>query len=164
MNTEIERKYLILRPKLEDIEEYLVDIWQIIQTYLNSKPDEERRVRRKVINNGKEKFVYTVKRKITDITREENEFQISSKEYRKLLEEQDTDLKPIKKIRYRFNYNGQLFEMDFYSFSTDFATLEIELDSEDTEIVLPPFIKFVKEVTTDKKYKNKYLAKSQTLN
>ena len=49
--------------------------------------------------------------------------------------------------------------MDVYPFWSDRAVLEVELESEDEAFDIPPFISVIKEVTGDKRYSNKALAK-----
>ena len=53
----------------------------------------------------------------------------------------------------------QLFEIDVYPFWTDRAIMEIELDSEEREVMLPPFIEVIKEVTGDGRYTNAAIAR-----
>lgn len=156
---EIERKFLIkfaasgTYPQTEE--------WDITQTYLKRPdPQVQRRVRR-IVTGGRESFFYTEKRKLTGITREEKEREISSAEYEELLKEYDTDTRPIIKTRHIIEYKGQRFEMDEYPFSRSYATIELELESEQQEIMLPPFIRVIKEVTGDPAYFNGALAAAQ---
>ncbi len=68
---EIERKFLVFLPDEKDIP--ITEKWEITQTYLNRPdPDVQRRVRR-IIINGSTTYYYTEKRRLTGITREENE-------------------------------------------------------------------------------------------
>ena len=53
----------------------------------------------------------------------------------------------------------QLFEIDVYPFWTDRAIMEIELDSEEREVMLPPSIEVIKEVTGDGRYTNAAIAR-----
>ena len=52
-----------------------------------------------------------------------------------------------------------MFEIDVYPFWNDRAIMEIELDYEGQEIVFPPEIQIIAEVTADKRYTNSSLAK-----
>ena len=52
-----------------------------------------------------------------------------------------------------------MFEIDVYPFWKDRAIMEIELDDEGQEIVFPPEIQIIAEVTTDRRYTNSSLAK-----
>ena len=148
---EIERKFLVFLPDEKDIP--ITEKWEITQTYLNRPdPDVQRRVRR-IIINGSTTYYYTEKRRLTGITREENEHEITSAEYEKLLEEA-LDIPPVIKTRYIIIYNGQRFEMDVYPFSDKYATIELELENESQHINLPPYINVIKEVTGDQRYFN----------
>ena len=152
---EIEKKWLILE---EDIPYDLdkADKYEIIQTYLNFKP--EMRVRN--INNG-EQFVFTIKRDTEELglTREEYEIVISEEEYNNLLKKQEGNT--IYKTRYQIDdENG--FKMAFDIFSGDLtglAYMEIEFENEkmSKEYGNPEWIK--KDVTRDLNYKNGHLAR-----
>lgn len=159
---EIERKFLIEYPNLQKLPDIKVKKVEIIQTYLYSSNGEEMRIRQR----GDDKnFIYTktIKQRITDVKRVEVEKRISKDEYLSLLLEADTNLKQIRKTRYCLVYNNQYIEIDTYPFSTTKAIMEIELNSENQEIVIPPFVSVVKEVTNDDRFKNFNLAKSRTL-
>ena len=156
---EIERKFLIGYPDVKWLESCAdCTRFEITQTYLNSSEGEEVRVRQRVYGKDYEYF-HTVKRKISDIKREEIERRISEDEYLELLADADTAMGQIRKDRYCLTYEGQLFEIDVYPFWDDKAIMEIELRSEDTPISLPPQICVIKEVTGDETYKNSSLAK-----
>ena len=98
------------------------------------------------------------KKHITNIRRIEDEKEISRSEYESLLSEADPDKRSIIKTRYRIPYEGNMLEIDIYSFWDDRATLEIELESEDARYVIPPWINVIKEVTEDPRYTNSSLA------
>lgn len=160
---EIEKKFLIEYPNLEELlEKYHCSKINIVQTYLNSDSNEERRIRQRGAN-GSYSYYYTVKKEINQLSRFEKEKKITSKEYLNLLMDIDTSLKQIRKDRYCFVYGKQYFELDVYANCTNKAILEIELKSEDQEVELPQFIKVIKEVTNDKAYKNHSLAKNNLL-
>lgn len=93
------------------------------------------------------------------MSREEDEHEISAAEYAELLKRADAGRKPVHKTRYCLDYMGQLFEIDIYPFWTDLAIMEIELDSEEREVMLPPFIEVIKEVTGDGRYTNAAIAR-----
>ncbi|MBO5955087.1 MAG: AAA family ATPase [Clostridia bacterium] len=159
---EIERKFLIKYPDLNKLNEFAHKKVEIIQTYLESSPDQELRLRQR--GDGKS-FVYTKTRKwkVNDLKRVEFESRISKEEYLSLLMDADTDIHQIRKTRYCVVYNNQYIEIDIYPFSKDKAILEIELNEESQDCNLPSFIEAVKEVTDDDKYKNINLAMSRTL-
>ena len=160
MALEIERKYLIRMPdvnRLSRIPE--TEIWEIEQTYLmDGENGESRRVRR-VAQNGTEAYFYTVKRHITNLTRAESEREIARAEYDRLLTEIDPQGQPIYKTRYRVPYHNQLLEIDVYSFWRDRATLEIELQSEEQNIDLPDWVCVIRDVSAEKRYTNRQLAR-----
>lgn len=159
---EIERKYLIEYPNLDVLEQHNVKKVEIIQTYLYSANGEEIRIRQRGDNNN---FIYTktTKHAITGIKRVEVEKRITKDEYLSLLLEANTHLNQIRKTRYCLVYKNQYIEIDTYPFSTEKAIMEIELSTEDSEVNLPDFVKVIKEVTNDDKYKNYNLAKTLSL-
>lgn len=161
---EIERKFLLEFPDLNLLKEsFDVRESHILQTYLTeNETGVERRIR-KITANGHTKYFYTEKVKISELERQEEEKEITLRKFAEYLLEEDTNLKPIVKIRYYFEYRKQTLELDVYNFSTDKATLEIELESKDTYITLPEELKVIREVTEDSRYKNKNLAKYHTL-
>lgn len=158
---EIERKFLIKYPNLKELEKISKKV-EIIQTYLDANDGQELRIRQR--GDGKN-FVYTKTRKwkVNDIKRVEFESRISKEEYLSLLMDIDTNRIQIRKSRYCFVYNTQYMELDIYPFSKDKAILEIELNDENQTFELPDFIKVIKEVTNDDKYKNINLSISRSL-
>ena len=156
---EIERKFLIQRPD---------DAWleakcrgsHIIQTYLKSEaPGYNERVRRRE-DKSAVVYTHTVKRRINDLRREEQEREISEAEYRALLQRADPERRVIEKRRYVLAYEGKEFEIDVYPFWQDKAVMEIELTDETETVKLPPEIEIIKEVTRDRRYTNAALAKA----
>lgn len=161
---EIERKYLISFITEEELRKQAgksLRKIKIDQLYLVAE-EGERRVR-KTDENGEIHYFYTEKRPITGLKRKEKEYEISEQEYKKYRKEADSSCYEIRKCRYKFMFDGQLFELDIYEFSNEKAILEIELPAEDTQVNLPPFIEVVRDVTYEKQYKNKALAKTQSL-
>jgi len=160
---EIERKYLIRKPTLQSLSQYVpITVVDIIQTYLKSVGNVERRVRQRG-QNGNFSYYLTQKQEIGGIKRPEIEKKISEKEYVRYLAEMDTSLSPIIKKRICFVYNSQYFEVDLFDFSDDLALMEIELTNENASVDLPDFIDVIKEVTDDLQYRNHALAKTQKL-
>lgn len=159
--TEIERKFLIEMPDMTKIrDKYDCTTVNIVQTYLVEKEKgTERRIRLRGAN-GEYTFYYTEKTKIDEISRIEKERKISESEYLKLMLEADTKLHQIVKERTCFVYNGLYFELDVYPFWDNKAILEIELTDANQEIDIPEYIKVIKEVTDDDRYKNNSLAKN----
>ncbi len=92
----------------------------------------------------------------------ELEDRISAKKYRKLAALKDPDLDVIRKIRHHFIYENQYFELDQFISPARLKGLwmvEIELTNETDRVTLPRWLGPVTEVTADKKYKNRSLAK-----
>ena len=158
-NFEIERKFLIEYPDTRQLETHDgSSVCEIVQTYLTAPEGEERRVRQRK-EKGKVTYFKTLKKQISDVKRIEEEYEITAKEYEKLLEQADTQKRPIEKTRYSLSYPKKVLEIDIYPFWSDKAIVEVELEDEDEEIDFPDFLKVIKEVTNDRNYKNSELAK-----
>lgn len=156
---EIERKFLIKQTPALFSE--CSEKTEIEQIYLvRTDPSLQRRVR-SMKKNGNTKYYYTEKRFLSAAVREENEREISAEEYEKLRAEADPALEPVVKTRHILDYRSQRFEIDSYPFSTEYASMELELSDESQEIVFPPCAEIIKEVTGDKRYSNAALAKSK---
>ena len=153
---EIERKYLIVRP-VETLLQKSSRVLQITQTYLKAE-EGTARVRR-IEENGRATFVETRKKRITDLTRIEEEREISEEEYLELLKQRDPARQTIEKTRYCLPYEGHLFEIDVFPFWSRQAFMEVELTSEKESAPLPPEIAVIREVTADRQYTNHALAK-----
>ena len=154
---EIERKFLIRMPDLD----FLLaagDMSHIVQTYLKTDEGSERV--RKRGREGEYTFTHTVKKRLSDLRRIEQEREISEEEYHKLLCFSAPDMSVIYKDRYCVNYMGQLLEIDVFPFYSDRAFLEIELSDEAQQIFIPPWLEVIKEVTEDKRYTNAALARN----
>ena len=168
------RKYLIAMPDIELLKSrYRAVGIDMVQTYLAmTNPAIERRVRRQ--KNGEEElYFYTEKhfrpdgtkwdteKRTTESGQWETEKPISEKEYIRYLMEGDTSLHTVHKTKYRFVYQGCRFEIDVYPFSAERAVLFCY--SEKPECSAPPELEIISDVTGKAEYKNKQLAKSQTL-
>ena len=134
------------------------EIWEIEQTYLAAKTGESARVR-KIKTEETEKYILTVKRRISDIRREETEREISKSEYETFLKEADPARKTICKTRYRIRGGNHIFEIDVFPFWNDRAFLEVELSHEDEAFCLPNEVYILREVTEDRRYTNAALAR-----
>lgn len=156
---EIERKFLIEYPNLKKLEDLpncsKVDI---TQTYLKSSDDVERRIRARGID-GNYIYYLTEKKNISGLKRVEIERKLTQDEYLQLLMEADNRFHTIHKTRYCLSESNQYFEIDIYPEWNKQAIMEIELREENEKINIPPFIKIIKEVTDDRKYKNYEMAK-----
>lgn len=155
---EIEMKYLIAMPdetELADMEG--CSIWEIEQIYLTAEPGTTRRVRR-VLEGDEARYYKTFKRRISALTAQEEEGLISREEYETYCTERNLQLNVIVKKRYRIPYADQVLEFDIYPFWKDRAVLEIELESEQQQTVIPEWVSVIRDVTADFRYKNVALA------
>ncbi len=158
---EIERKYLIRMPDVARLEAMPgCAVWDVVQMYLRRDADGGTRRVRRVCAGGEVKHYFTHKRRIDALSCEETEGEIAPEEYAALAAQADPDRRPVEKRRLRIPYMGQLLEVDIYSFWSDRATLEIELESEDQPVRLPDWLEVVREVTGEEAYKNFSLAHS----
>lgn len=156
---EIERKYLIRYPDVKTLlAQKDVEQWEIVQIYLTvSGPGETRRIRQ-VVCDGGIKYYKAFKRRVSDLTNEEDEGEIDQLEYIRLSQEMHPDCKPLGKTRYRIPYAGHVLEFDLYPFWKDRAILEIELDREDEGAAIPEYVRIIRDVSADPAYKNRALA------
>ena len=155
-------KYLIAMPDLESLTRtYHAVAFDMMQTYLKeTNPQVERRVRQQK-NGADYLYFYTEKHYMPDNTKWDTEKPISQKEYIQYLMEGDMSLHTVHKVKYRFTYREQQFEIDVYPFSADRAIMFRYSDNDD--VALPPEIQVLREVTGDPDYKNRQLAKTQRL-
>ena len=156
LHYEIERKYLIRMPDPAWLARE-AEATEIRQTYLLTAPNCTERVRRRG-RDGRYVYTHTIKRKLSDLRRIEDETEISEKEYEELLLRADPARKPVEKVRWCFWHAGQFFELDVFPFWTDRAYLEIELADESQQVILPPGLRIIREVTDDPRYTNAALA------
>lgn len=156
MPREIERKYLIAMPdrvKLQLIPNCKVT--QIEQTYLTDDGDGMcRRVRKRGNPQSGWQYTLTKKKHVAFGERIELEEEITPEQYHALLQESAPDRQTVRKVRHVFPFRKQVFELDVYAFSDTLATLEIELPSIDTPVLLPSFIEVIADVTDDQRYSN----------
>ncbi|MBQ3356941.1 MAG: AAA family ATPase [Oscillospiraceae bacterium] len=156
------KKYLIALPDMEQLAaSYNTAALDMMQTYLReTKPGVERRVRQQ--RNGTEYlYFYTEKHLMKDGTKWDTEKTISQKDYIQYLMEGDPALHQVHKIKYRFTYRDQRFEIDVYPFCEDKAIMFRYAESDSVE--LPPEITVLRDVSDDPDYKNRQLAISQRL-
>ena len=161
---EKKRKYLVKMPDMNQlIVRYGAVPFEMVQHYLvETNPAIERRIRRQ--KNGSDYlYFYTEKHTMTDGTVLDTERPISGKHYLKYLMEADPNLQEVHKVKYRFNYDRGRFEIDIYPFSKEKAVLFVYAGEEDQEVVIPPEIEILQEVTGNLEYKNKTLARTHQL-
>lgn len=156
---EIERKYLIKYPDISFLEgmENCKGVG-IEQIYLSPIEGKHIRIRKRTAL-GKDMYIKTEKKKISSTVRIETEEEIREKQYSDFAQHIDKDTLPIVKTRYCLAYSGYYFEIDIFPFWSDKAYLEIELTDENEAFELPLFVEVIKEVTEDKRYTNRSLAK-----
>lgn len=153
---EIERKFLVKLPDTDTLD--VKRKVSITQTYLkNGENNAQRRVRR-IAEGENIIYTYTEKLFITAVTRKEMEYEIDESEYSRLIVQACEEYSPINKVRYCFDYRNQLFELDVYPFSDSLAIMELELESEEQEIIFPDNVTVLKEVTDNSDYSNASLA------
>ena len=156
---EIERKFLIQYPDIEALRkmpEY--HVVHMEQSYLQEADDLPGGRVRRIVDGNRVQYVYTYKVRISDMTRHEFEKEISEDEYREMSGRRIPDTITIEKDRHSFLYQGLTYELDIYTFWNDKATLEAEVESEDTPIPIPPCVTLIKEVTHDRRYNNSRLS------
>lgn len=159
---EIERKFLIQYPDISELSK--MPDYRVVhmeQSYLREEGDFPGGRVRRIVDSDCVKYVYTYKVRISDMTRHEFEKEITEDEYRELLRYQTPDSITIEKDRHSFLYQGLTYELDVYTFWDDKATLEAEVDSEDTPIPIPPCVTLIKEVTRDRRYNNSQLSRNK---
>ena len=153
-DVEIEKKWLINAKDVPyDLSE--AKIFKIEQTYICFSP--EMRVRR--INDG-EQYTFTLKTNMTDdgMQRDEKEFEITKDEYENLLSKKEGNT--IYKTRYQLLKDEQIIAIDIFEEDLKgLAYLEIEFANQEeaNKFQLPDWV--IKDVTSDKNYKNGYLAR-----
>ena len=159
MAYEIERKFLIEYPDLNELDEYPNSTKSdIAQTYLLTDDGFTSRVRKRT-TNGATKYIFTEKKRVNDVKCIENEREITEEEYDNQLKLADPERRTVEKTRYCLPYGGRVVEIDIYPFWTDRAIAEVEMEDENEAVRLPGFIKVIREVTAEKAYKNVALAK-----
>ncbi len=159
-NIEIERKFIIELPdprRMVEMDGYRAD--EITQTYLKSPKRITHRVRKRM-TCGESRYTETKKVRIDGMSSYEDEREITAEEYERLLCERDTECTDVIKVRHSFLYDGKTVEIDVYPVWQRSCIMEIELDSRDEQISLPPFICVITEVTGNRAYSNAAMARS----
>lgn len=157
---ETERKYIICMPDISDMaKEQDYSVSSITQTYLSSPAGITNRVRKRVYADTVT-YTQTKKIRIDKISSYEDEREISEKEYSALLSDIKHGTTPVIKERHTFSYLGQVFEIDIYPQWSITAIMETELDDKDKEVIMPPFISIVREVSGLSGYSNAAMSHS----
>lgn len=158
VGVEIERKYIIRKPDYEDLrasDKFTES--EILQIYLESELGETRRVRART-KNGVTTYTETRKIRIDKISATEIEREIEKTEFDALMALVRAGSKPIKKTRYTFVFDGQLFEIDVYPEWSHTAIMETELESRESVVKMPEFLHIIREVSGLKEYSNSAMA------
>lgn len=155
-NIELEKKYLIKMPNISALSKYKIFKTDIEQVYLISETGSHRIRKRGA--NGVFQYFETLKIRINNEKCFEYENIITESQYNELLKLADPSKNKIVKNRYCILYKSQYFELDTFPFWSDRALVELEIPSEDTQILLPPEICVIKDVSNDKMYKNNFLS------
>jgi CYTH domain-containing protein/predicted ATPase len=159
---EIERKYLLKNAAVPQMVRVLHQgiphrCIEIEQMYLSS---EGMRIRKRGLIEGTAQYYLTKKQKTDNpLVRVEKEELITEKEYHLLSKMKDPNTRIIKKLRTCFLWNGQHFELDTFDGPNNLELLEIELNSVNSKVELPPFLSIEKEVTDDSQYSNREIAR-----
>lgn len=157
---EIERKYLLAgAPAASDLAALGAHEIRLEQAYLHTEDDWVRRVRR-TERAGIVRHVFTRKRDVAGIVREELETDLTADEYARLLADADPARRVIRKTRHVFVGGRWTFELDVFDEPPGLVLLEVELDDAADVPDLPPAIAalVVREVSTDAAYANHELA------
>lgn len=149
-----ERKYIV---KLTgEIPEAIES--KIIQTYLTSEPNNEVRLRHRILN-GISVNVRTTKKTLSNNEQVETERQIDNNLYKSLLRSADPYRQQIKKSRKTFIWKGQFFELDtFIEPYNGLQILETRGIIEHEVVNFPPFLEVLEDITGNTKYYNYNLA------
>lgn len=149
MGVEIERKYLVAGDTWKS--EVLQSL-KLKQGYLQTEP--ERTVRIRI--SGYKAFL-TIKGKTEGISRVEFEYEVPTEEALDLLKLSANT--PIEKTRHIIKVDGHVWEIDVFEGANHGLVLaEVELQSEDEQIVLPSWIG--PEVSDDPRYFNSHLSQN----
>ena len=157
-NVEIEKKYLV---DLKNVPQKNYLCKKITQGYIYNDDITEIRIR-KVESEDLTKYYYTVKiNNIDMIQRNEIEFEINQEQFQFLLSKILINTHLIKKDRYLIPIENNLIaELDiYYNELDDLATVEVEFPNLDMAINFEAPSWFGIEITNNKSYKNKNLAK-----
>jgi CYTH domain-containing protein len=157
---EIERKYLLAgAPAASDLAALGARQVRIEQAYLRVEDDWVRRVRRSD-RGGTVRHVFTRKRDVAGIVREELESDLTAEEYARLMAEADPARRVIRKTRHVFTSGRWTLELDVFEEPPGLVLLEVELDdAADTPEMPPPIAALiVREVSTEAAYTNHMLA------
>jgi len=149
MALEIERKFLVIDDSWKP---QVVRSHVLKQGYLASSPGPTVRIR-----TSDESAFLTIKGKTIGFSRVEFEYEVPMEEALDLLKLSANT--PIEKTRYIIKADGHVWEIDVFEGANQGLVLaEVELRSEDEQVVLPSWIG--SEVSHDSRYINSYLSQN----
>jgi|LauGreDrversion4_2_1035121.scaffolds.fasta_scaffold54239_4 hypothetical protein len=156
---EIERKFLL--KAMPDL--IPTDIIKIDQFYFKNNKGVWERVRQYNSNVTGLKWIHTIKNRINELSNEEIEKEISKKEYDKFKTKcyaNKLNARHIRKERWIYPDGNLKWEVDLFKDNYHLIIAEIEIPSEDYNLVLPEFIskKSLLEVTGMKQFSNRSLS------
>lgn len=130
----------------------------IEQTYLQSEENVEKRIRKVTMNNSTS-FHFSVYKIMEDGSRVIiSDKTIDERVYNELMSFKDNKYDTIKKHRYCFSEEGTYFNLDVFENMPDIGILEINV-SENEQVHIPSYISVMENVTNNKDYYNKNIAK-----
>lgn len=158
MKIEIERKFLL--KSLPD--QKPLEIIKVRQWYLKIDGIWQRARLMDSSLFGK-KWVHTVKKKISDLSSEETEREMSKKEFNQFVKRCRTEIdnsRFIAKERHIYAHGFLKWEVDLFRQKCHIIIAEVEIPSEDYALQIPEFIerKKLMEVTGLKQFSNKSLS------
>lgn len=159
MNLEIERKFLL--KSLPEIQpEQIVEIHQF---YFKNQAGIWERARSWSSSNGDVKYIHTIKKSVSKSTNMEDEHFLSLKEFNAFKDKcykTPNDSKYIKKTRHIYKDGNLKWEVDEFNSGYQLIIAEIEIPTEDYEVILPDYIKdlVLIEVTGMKPFSNRSLS------
>jgi CYTH domain-containing protein len=154
---EIERRFLLRGGPGREVPVRFEE-FDIEQTYLLGRDGWEARVRRRG-QHGSSAYTHTVKRPVAAGHRVVMERQITGREYIAFLSQADPARRTLKKRRRVFLWANQYFEWDiFLDPRPGLEVLEVEVDTLDGPVELPPFLPVEREITRDEQLTNYALA------
>jgi CYTH domain-containing protein len=160
MPIEIERKFLLHDiPNDGDLLSCRAEALEIEQWYLKVEDGFEDRIRRTSINQDTV-YHHTYLMSHSAGVREVQERTIDREEYDLLRSACDPRRAKIVKRRLRFVFKDQTFELDVILSppARSCLILELQIESEDQKITLPPFVRVAREVTGERAYTNANIA------
>jgi CYTH domain-containing protein len=157
---EIERKFLLREiPDDRDLRSCGVRALEIEQWYLKVTDELQERIRR-TSTDSETVYHHTYLMPHKPGVREVQEETITRDEYDLLRSACDPRRVKITKRRLRFIYQSQTFELDIILSPPSRACiiLELELQSEDQRIMLPHFVRVIREATGETAFTNADIA------